>query len=196
MKFPEHMTVELTPQDRADLARARQNFIASMQNLTEAQQLDRATVIAGGLREADPFTRALAQQLIDASKLRDRIKSAQDGVNGLERELRRAGNGPDVNPRWRGAKLSRKDDLIQGIENDHARLIALQDDTFETAQRKAAIQFRGQRAEAAKNAALKEAVVRMEQKLEAEAIERQAEQIAKARLSKSGGSFNRAGDSQ
>ena len=82
-----------------------------------------------------------------------------------------------MNPVWRGEKLSRKDDLVQSIGHDHARLLALHEDTFDSAQRKAAVHFRAQRVRAAKSRALNEAVARMEAKFEAEDLDRLAEAI-------------------
>ena len=102
MNFPEHLTIELDAQDHADLSAARQAFIASMSGLTPKQQLDRATVIAGGLREADPYSRALAQQVVDGAKLRDRIEASQVEVKMLEQELRRRRQWSRRQPALRG----------------------------------------------------------------------------------------------
>lgn len=190
--FPDWMTIEINDEDRANLASTQQAFAASMQGLTEDQQLARATAVAGGLRETDPFTRSLAQQVVDAAKLSDKIKAAQREVKELERNLNTGG----VIVRNRGEAHERLANLKRDIGLDHARLIGVHQDTLDTAQRKAAVHFREQRAQEAKNAALADAVARMEQKLEAAAIERQAEEIAKARLMKRGIRFNRAGDSQ
>jgi hypothetical protein len=192
MNFPAHMTVEFNDEDRAALKSAQQAFNDGMAPLNERQRLDRATVISGGLRKSDPLTRALAEQYVSAANLKAKITAAQSEVKELERELNKGG----VIVRNRGEAHERLATLKRDVDLDQARLIALHHDTLETPRRKAAIHFREQRAEAAKNAALSEAVARKEQELAAEALDRQAEQIAKARLSKAGRGFNRAGNSQ
>jgi hypothetical protein len=192
MNFPAHMTIELDDQDRADLAATRTAFIREMQKLSPAQQVDRATVIAGGLRPADPYTRALAQQVLDGEKLRGRITSAQAELKQLERDLRTGG----VVVNERGDAFKRQAALKEGLELDQARLIALHEERHDTAQRKAVVQFRADRAERAKAEALSEAVTRKKAELEAETVDQLAEKIARAQLAKTGRPAPKHGDSQ
>jgi len=178
MNLPEHMTIELSRQDEADLTAAHAKFVAEMQPLTDAQQLDRATVIAGGLRAADPYTRAMAAQVVDAAKARTKIETLQVELAAIEAELKDSAYRREG---WRGEVLTRKEALTQELEHTHARLVGIAEADFDTARRKAAVQFRTARAAAAKNAAFNEAVARAEAKLEAEELAAKAEGIAKAR---------------
>jgi hypothetical protein len=156
-----------------------------MRGLNEAQQLDRAKVIASGLREADPYTRAMAQQLVDADTARGEIGRAQSELENIKTDLRQGGYRPR-DPQWRGKALVRQEELERQLELAHVRLIGIAEDGLETAQKKAAVHFRETRAQARRDKALVEAVARQEAKIEAEEIERQAEGIARARRMASG----------
>jgi len=118
MKLPEHFGIELTADDRADIKAAQTSFIKSMQGLDEGQQLARARVIAGGIREADPFTRSLARQVVDANSAREEIKSLQAELADVERNLREGGYKPR-DPDWRGKALVRQEDLQARIGYAH-----------------------------------------------------------------------------
>jgi hypothetical protein len=185
MRFPAYLTITLSPNDKADLTAARQAFIGSMRGLNEAQQLDRAKVIASGLRDTDPYTRAMAQQLVDADKVRGDIREAQSELENIKTDLRQGGYRPR-DPQWRGKALVRQEELERQLELAHVRLIGIAEDGLETAQKKAAVHFREARARGQRDKALAEAVARQEAKIEAEEIERQAEGIARARRMASG----------
>jgi hypothetical protein len=178
MNLPEHMIIELNSQDEADLSAARAKFVADMHVLTDAQKLDRAAVIAGGLREADPLTRAMAQQVVDAAKARTKIEGLQAELKAVEAELKDSSYRREG---WRGEVLTRKEALTTELEHTHARLLGIAEADFTTARRKAAVHFRNARAAAAKNAAFNEAIARAEAKLEAEELAAKAEGVAKAR---------------
>ena len=196
MKFPAHFGLELNEQDRADLTATRQRFIASMNGLDEAQQLTRARVIAGGLREGvDAYTRAMAQQVVDAANTQTEIETAQRELKAIEADLRNGGYRPK-DPHWRGAALERQESLKASIEQAHARLIGIAEETFGTAQKKAAVGFREAREAARKTAELKEAVAQAEARFEAEDVQRRAEAIAKGRRMAAGKSGRPAGESQ
>jgi hypothetical protein len=195
MKFPAHFNLKLSPNDNADLLAAQRSFIGSMRGLSEAQQLDRAKVIAGGIRPADPYTRALATQVVEGAKARGDIQRLQRDLATVEEELRQGGHRPK-DPHWRAAALVRKDDLQRELENTHARLVGIAEDTHETAKRKAAVEFRQARQQQSRNAALKESIANMEARLDQEAIDREAEAIVKARRAGLSTSSKTAGDSQ
>ena len=188
MKLPEHMTITLDDQDKADLRAAQTSFQKSMAGLSGKEQLARARVIAGGIREADPFTRAMAKQVVDAAAHRSEIETLKAELAQTERDLRVGGYKPR-DPHWRGKALQRQEDLRARIGHAHARLVGIAEDTLATAQKKAAVHFRQARQQAAHAAAVKEAIARAEARLDAEAIDRQAEAIAKSRRMASGRSL-------
>ena len=196
MKLPEHMTIELGPNDKADLNAARRAFIGSMQKLTPEQQLARAQVLSSGIRESDPYTRALAKQVVDGDTARKDIENYRKELAEVERDLRQGGYRPR-DPDWRGKALVRQEELQRSIEHAHARLIGIAEDTHATAQKKAAVHFREARQRAAEAAALSEAIARQEAKLDADAIEARAEAIVRGRRLAGGRPTPRnAGESQ
>lgn len=196
MKLPEHFTIQLDDTDRADLAAARRTFMASMEGLSPEKQLARARVIASGIRDSDPYTRALAKQLVDADSARAEIETAKRELGEIEADLRQGGHRPK-NPSWRGEALERKEALQRQIEQTHARLIGIAEQDFRTAQRKAALEFRERRQHATKNAAFKAAIAAEEARLEQENLQRRAEAIAKRRRLAAGRPSGRnAGESQ
>jgi len=196
MRLPEHFGIELDAQDHADLKAARTAFVASMNGLEEKQQLARATVLAKGVRPADPLSRSLAKQVVDAAAARNEIKSLQGELAEIERDLRDGGYRPR-DPDWRGKALVRQEDVRKRIEYAHARLIGIAEDDLATAQKKAAVHFRQTREAARKAAALKEAVARVEARLDAETIEQQAEALVRGRRMAEGRKVPRSrGESQ
>ena len=195
MNFPAHFNLQLDEQDKADLADAQSTFVASMQGLSEEEQVRRARVTASGIRESDPFTRALARQVVDAADTRAKIVRLQDDLRTVEADLRHGGHRPK-NPHWRGEALERKEALQREMEQSHARLIGLAEEDFAPAQRKAALHFRERRQQAAKTAAFKEAIAVEEARLEAEDLQRRAAEIARARRMNAGKSGRDAGESQ
>jgi hypothetical protein len=195
MRLPAHFNLTLSPDDRADLYTAHQAFLRSMQSLSYDEQLRRARVTASGIRESDPYTKALARQFVDGAEAKAKILRLQNDLKGVERELKEGGYRPK-DPHWRGAALERKEALQSEIELTHARLLAVAEDKLETAQKKAAVEFRERRQQAAKTAALKNAIATEEARLEAEAIQRQAAAIARSRRMNAGGTDRSAGESQ
>ena len=195
MKFPKHFGIELDAQDKADLRAARIAFMASMQGLTGEQQLARARTTASGIREADPYTKALAKQVVDAAKARSDVERLKADLRTVEGELRDGGYRPK-DPHWRGAALERQETLKRDLELTFARLHALAEDDHGTAKKKAAVYFRESRERVAKTSALKEAVAQEEARLEAEDLQRRAASIAKGRRMAAGKSGRTAGESQ
>jgi hypothetical protein len=195
MKLPAYLTITLSANDKAALADAHRAFVSSMRGLTEDQQLARAKVLAAGVRESDPYTRALARQMVDADKARTDVQRADAELERIKADLRTGGYRPRE-PQWRGAALLRQEELERERENAYARFVGIMEDTLETAQKKGAVHFREARARAETDKALGEAVARQEAKIEAEAIERQAEGIARARRMASGRSSGADGESR
>jgi hypothetical protein len=195
MRFPAHFNISLDAQDKADLRATRNAFMASMQGLTEDQQLARARTTASGIREADPYTKALARQVVDAAKARSDVERLKADLRIVEEDLRHGGYRPK-DPHWRGAALERKEAIERDLELTHARLVGLAEETFGTAQKKAAVVFRARRQQAAKTSALKEAVAQEEARLEAEDLQSRAAAIAKGRRMAAGKSGRNAGEAQ
>jgi hypothetical protein len=148
----------LTDADRADLKAAKDTFFNMMSKLTPDQQLARAEVLAAGMRETDPLTRALAQQVVDGHKLRSSIEAHHrelddlDGVNLNEYRPKE--------PDFKGRVLSRRHAVEQLIARDMVEVVKLSEDKLEGPQRKAAEYFRELRQRNSRQAAIAEAIAR------------------------------------
>lgn len=137
-------SIEITDSDRKALAETHRAFVRDMQQLTPRQQSARASVLASGVRTADPYTRALAQQMVDAEKLKMAVEAKQAELTDIGRtDL--SGYRPS-DPDFRARTLARKAELEEEIERDHARYMGLLEDDHRKAKRDAIVHFRNKAA--------------------------------------------------
>lgn len=165
----------LTDTDKADLAAAQRNFARMMKGLTPEQQITRAEVIASGMRNADPLTRALAKQVAEANRLNGLVEAAKKEIAQID--------AIDVNsyrprePDFKGKMLARRKDAEEQMMRDVAAIIAISEDKMEGAQRKAVEYFRQLRQRDSRQAKIAQAVARKKVEREHEEIDDIAEKI-------------------
>jgi hypothetical protein len=150
---------KFTLSERQRLERARREFLKAMQGLTERQQLARANALAHGIRQSDPYTRALAKQIIDIAKTNDRIVAKQARVKEIE-ATDMSGYRPR-DPHYKSRLLGEKHDLELEIQADAARAFGIAEDTLERAQQEAVAYFRQEDAKAERARQIMAAVDRL-----------------------------------
>jgi hypothetical protein len=174
------MTLNVTDEDEARLRAARQKFVADMKRLTPKQQMARAAVIANGIRQSDPYQRALAQQMIDVAKGNERIEAAKAEIADIEAQVNRGGYRPK-DPDWRGRLLTRREDLETEIQTNMMRQMTIAEDDLASAKRKAIREFRQRATREDRQQRIAEAVERKTAEAEQAAIEARADEIVKGR---------------
>jgi hypothetical protein len=190
MKLPAYQTIDITTDEERQLDGIHRDFLSEMRQLDSKAQLARATVIAGGLRQRDPLTRALARQLVDIDKLNREAKAAQEEVDYINSSRRRTGLDPSP------SDLARRETLQRQIEEARARQLGIMETDFSSAKRKAVVQFREQAAERVKQQRLAEAIARQTVEAEAADIEARAAAVVRGKRLGLGGTPSKAGEAQ
>ena len=147
-----------TDTDRADLKAAKDGFLKMMNGLTPDQQLARAEVIAGGIREADPLTRAMAKQMVEANRLNGRVEAFKKEIVSIDAMDLNAYRPRD--PDFKGRMLARRRDAEQQLQQDVARIVALHEEGLGSAQLKAVAHFRDLRRHNDRQTRIAEAIAR------------------------------------
>jgi hypothetical protein len=190
MNLPAHQTIDITPDEERQLDGIHREFISTMRQLTPKQQLARASVWAGGVRKADPLTRALAQQIVDVDTLNREASAAQAEIDWINSSQRRLGRGPTP------IELARREALQQQVEQARARQLGIMERDFSTARRKAAVEFRERAARQAKEAKLAEAITRQTAEAEQADIEARAAAVVRGKRLGAGKQPSRANEAQ
>jgi hypothetical protein len=190
MNLPAHQTIDITPDEERQLDGIHREFISTMRELTPKQQLARASVWAGGVRKADPLTRALAQQIVDVDTLNREASAAQEEIDFINSSQRRLGRGPTP------IELARREALQQQVEQARARQLGIMERDFSTARRKAAVEFRERAARQANEAKLAESIARQTAEAEQAAIDARAAAIVRGKRLGAGNPPSRAGEAQ
>jgi hypothetical protein len=190
MKIPAHLTIEIAPDEERQLNATHRAFIAEMEQLTPQQRLARATVIAGGIRKRDPLTRALAQQLVDVDRLNSEAKAAQVEIDFFNSSQRRLGHGPTP------IQLARREVLQRQVEETRARQIGIAEQSFDSARRKAVVEFREAAERRDREQRLADSVARQTAEAEQAAIDARAAAIVRGKRLGAGKNTGRAGEAQ
>jgi hypothetical protein len=188
MKLPEYQTIEISPDEARQLEATRRQFVADMGQLTPQQRIARATVIAGGIRSADPLTRSLAQQIVDIDKLNREAQAAQDEVDFINSSRRRLGVDPSP------VQLARREVLQRQVEEARARQIGIAEKDFSSAQRKAVVAWREAAARRLKEQRLAEAIARQTAEAEQADIDARAAAVVRGKRLGAGKSAGKAGE--
>jgi hypothetical protein len=188
LKLPEHQTIEVSAEEERRLASIHRDFIAMMEPLDAKQRIARATVIAGGLRAADPLTRALATQMVEVDKLNREAAEMQAEVDEIAATRRLKGVDPSP------ALLGRKAKLEEQIAQIRAKQIGIVEKDFSTDKRKAVIEFREAAAREQKQARLAEAIARKTAEAEQADIDARAAQVVHGKRIGAGKPANKSGE--
>lgn len=187
MKFP--LQVDITSDEARRLEALRQEFLATMGALTPKQQIARASVIAGGIRKADPYTRALAKQVADIDRLNREAAEAQAEIDFIDSTRRRTGLDPAP------AMVARKVKLEEHVAELRARQIGITETDFTRAQQKAVLAFREEAATHERNERLAEAIARQTAEAEQADIEARAATVVRGKRI-GAGKPSKAGEAQ
>jgi hypothetical protein len=190
MKLPAYQAIQLTADEERQLEAVRREFISEMNQLTPKQQLARATVIAGGIRQRDALTRALARQIVDVDKLNRQASAAQEEVDWINSSQRRLGRGPTP------IELARREALQQQIEQARARQVGIMERDFSGAKRKAVVEFREAAQRRDRENRLAEAITRQTAASEQADIEARAAAVVRGKRLGAGKAPSRAGEAQ
>jgi hypothetical protein len=190
MNIPAHQAIDITPDEERHLNAIRQDFLAEMRPLDAKQQLARATVIAGGVRQRDPFTKALAMQIVEVDKLNRQAAEAQSEIDFINSSRRRIGVDPSP------TELARREVLQRQVEEARARQIGIMENDFSSSKRKAVVAFREQAAERKKQQLLAEAIARQTAEAEQADIEARAAQLVRGKRLAAGKQPSKAGEAQ
>lgn len=171
----------LTSKEQLRLDATRGAFLKSIQGLSERQQLARANALAHGVRPSDPYTRALAKQIVDVAKANERIVTMRARVQEIEATDLSSYRPRD--PHFKSRLLGEKHDLELEIQLEAARAFGIADDTLQRAQKEAVAYFRQEDASAERASRIMSEVQRLTAEQEQADIERRAASIVGGRRS-------------
>jgi hypothetical protein len=175
--------IQITRDEERHLAQLHAAFMAKLNGLPEKRQRAVIHSTAGNVLwqdrgPVDPYTRALAKQMLEVFQINDRIGEAQAEIAQIEREA--AGHRSQGDPTYRGQLLSRKADLEESIQQGLLRTIAIREDDLRGPRTDAVKHFRAEAAQAAKSRALIEAIERARAESEAHDVATRAREIVNA----------------